>query len=218
MGTSGYGFCMKTLQASLIFLCLLGAARSEAHMRKVFQSHDETLINLARADRDQPGDNSFTLSGAQYTVDALNHTLTTRLPDILSLMKPTTDDSTIRDVTVQVNGNNIAFDFQKQVTIFWKSTEISGTTSVESASCPSSDQTGFEVLMNTSGSTSAAQGYVNAARILICASIGTDANGPTLVIEMERDLYAGPQYADWIGLLMGDFLRPFGQALQAGLK
>jgi hypothetical protein len=35
---------------------------------------------------------------------------------------------------------------------------------------------------------------------------------------MERDLYAGPQYEDWIGFLMGDFLRPFGQTLKAGLQ
>jgi hypothetical protein len=218
---------MNILQKGMFCFCLLSVVASSADARLFRRSkaHDDTVINLARPDRDQPGDNSFTLSGAQYTITALSKGLTTRLPEILSQMKPTTDDPTIRNVSMSVNGTAVAFDFQKHVTVFWKSVEIGGTTSVESGNCPNADQTGFQIILNTAGSSSSEaqgyegyEGYVDAARILICASEAEDSNGPALTIEMERDLYVGPQYEDWIGSLMGDFLRPFGQTLMAGLQ
>jgi hypothetical protein len=206
---------LKSILLSSFCLFLLLEASADAQIHFFHRFHDQTVINLARPDRDRPGDNSFTLSGSQYTIAALSEALQTRLPEILSQMKPSTDDPSIRDVSMKVDGNQVAFDFQKHVAFFWKSVEIGGTTTLENASCPNSDQTGFQIVLNTSGSTSSdAQGYVNGARILICAS----EEAGNLNIEMERDLYAGPQYQDWIGLLMGDFLRPFGQTLEAGLK
>jgi hypothetical protein len=205
----------KSILLSSFCLLLLLEASANAHSHFFRKRHDQNVINLARADRDQPGDNSFTLSGSQYTIAGLSEALNNRLPEILSQMKPSTDDPSIRDVSMKVDGNQVAFDFQKHVAIFWKSVEIGGTTTVENGSCPNSNQTGFQIMLNTSGSTSSdAQGYVDGARILICAS----EEAGNLNIEMERDLYAGPQYQDWIGYLMGDFLRPFGQTLEAGLK
>jgi hypothetical protein len=205
---------MKSL---LLIFTVLSIPVANAHLFR--QTRDQTVINLARPDRDQPGDNSFSLIGDQYTISTLQGALATRLPQIFEQMKPSTDDPSIRNVSMNVNGDQVAFDFQKHVAIFWKSVEIGGTISVVAGSCPQADQTGFQILLNTSGSTSSeAQGYVNGARILVCAAEINDQNGHSLAIEMERDLYSGPQYEDWIGYLMGDFLRPFGQALEAGLK
>jgi hypothetical protein len=176
------------------------------------------LINLAQPTEDIPQDNAFQMVGPQFTVGAVEQILNNELPAVFNQMHPSTEDPTIRNVTLDVNGNNIQFGFQKHIAFLWDQVNLVASTSVDQTNCTDPSQTGFEVILTMLGSTSKeAQGYANGVRILVCAQQTQTSDGPALNVTIERDLYAGPEYADWIGSLMGDFLRNFGPTLGSTL-
>ena len=183
-------------------------------------------VDLSRADRDKPGDTEFTLTGPKFTQQLLSEALNAQnLPETLKRLNPSTDDPTIRNVSLQVkDGQQISIQFEKKVMFgYWAPVTITGTTEVTPATCPDApgapgaNQVGYQVLFDTSGTTAAeTQKYVNGIKILICAAVDSGSN--SLTVQVHRYLYQGEKYEPWIALLLGDFMRPTASALQQSLE